>query len=551
MNGAELLVECLEAEGVKTVFGIPGEENADMMFALADSSIEVVLCRHEQAAAFMADVTGRLTGRPGVCFATLGPGATNLLTGVASAHFDRSPVIAITGQATTERTHRESHQNVDIVSMFTPVTKSSRRIEQPESIPEIVRDAFKTALAPKPGACHFELPENIAAAGAPPDVRPLPHEPVCRSAVSSDAVALAAEAIRSARRPVVLAGNGIARTGASDALASFAHRCGIPVLSTFMAKGVMARNDPASLMTVGLQARDSALCAIEEADIVITAGFDHIEYEPRLWNGEGTPIVHIDEAAAVADRHYPVAVEVVGAPATGLDAIADALTSESSEPPFDLEQYDELRAQIAADIHHHGDDATEGLIRPQKALCDLRGVLDPRDIVLCDVGAHKMWVARQFDADVPNTCLITNGFCSMAFAFPGAIAAKLAFPDRNVVAVAGDGGFLMNVQEMETARRLNLDLCVFVWEDHEYGLIKWKQQAKHGTHTDLTFTNPRWTDLASAFGWTAAQVSDSSDLKDALAAEIARPGPSLVVIPIDYRENQLLTERLGETVCPL
>lgn len=550
MNTAELFVQCLEAEGVTHIFGVPGEENADFMMALEGSAqIEFVLCRHEQGAAFMADVYGRLTGKPGVCLGTLGPGATNLVTGVADANMDRAPCIVITGQADSQRQHKESHQNMDVVAMFRPITKWAQPILHPRNVPEIVRKAFKIATTEKPGACHIELAEDIAA--QPVDgVAPLRVEPL-RRPVPDDKIADRAWAlIEQAERPIILAGNGCVRKRASHQLRAFAERTGIGVICTFMGKGSLDRHDENCLFTIGLQARDHASCAIDEADLVLTLGYDLVEYHPRLWNPDGDRrIVHVDFLPAEVDEHYHPEVEVVGDLAHTLWMLNER--AAASKTRFASPRQSAVRREMMAEFAAHKDDQTEGLIRPQKALWDAREVLGPDDVLLSDVGAHKMWIARYYQCEEPNTCLISNGFCSMGFALPGAIGAKIAHPERQVLAVCGDGGFLMNVQEMETATRLGTKIVVMIWEDHAYGLIAWKQQTHFGKHTDLAFTNPDFVALAESFGWDGFRVERAADLKGVLEQAFASERSALVVVPIDYRENQKLTERLGAIACPI
>ena len=548
MKASDLFVRCLEAEGVREIYGVPGEENADFMISLEDSPIEFVLCRHEQGAAFMAEVVGRLTGEPGVCLGTLGPGATNLITGVADGNMDRSPMVVLTGQADSKRQHKESHQAMDVVGMFDPVTKWAQPVRHADAIPEMVRKAFKLASAEKPGACHIELAEDIAEEST--DAAPLAPQRVRRAVPADKVIDQVFAALRKAQRPIILAGNGTVRKRASKQLREFVSRTGIGVASTFMAKGCVDMDDPNCLFTVGLQSKDLVTCAIDAADLVICIGYDMVEYHPRLWNpNRDKKIVNIDFIPAEVDEHYPVEVDVVGDLAHALWMLNERLDSEPLE--FDASQHQAVRRDMLAEFCEHADDDTEGAIRPQKALWDARQVLGPSDLLLSDVGAHKMWIARYYQCHEPNTCLIPNGFCSMGFALPGAIAASRVDPDRRVLAVCGDAGFLMNVQEMETAKRMGSNIVVMVWEDHAYGLIAWKQQNQFGRHTDLSFGNPDFVALAKAFGWKGHRVERSRDLAAALDAAFREEGPSLVVIPIDYGENQKLTERLGNIACPI
>jgi acetolactate synthase-1/2/3 large subunit len=549
-KASDLFARCLRTEGVQRVFGVPGEETSDLLLSLEQSALDFVLTRHEQGAAFMADVHGRLTGEAGVCLGTLGPGATNLVTGVANANMDRSPLVVITGQADSRRLHKESHQNMDVVGMFEPLTKWAWSIVNPDSIPEVVRKAFKIATTEKPGACHIELPEDIAALDAATE--PIPPQRLRRPVPDDKIVDRAWQAICAAKRPIILAGNGTIRRRASHQLRRFTRATGIGVLSTFMAKGCVDRHDPNCLFTIGLQARDVNLLPIDAADLVITLGYDMVEYHPRLWNPDGSKrLVHIDFLPAEVDHHYRVEVEVVGDLAHTLWMLNERAAAARSLPAWDTSAQRAARRTMNQEFFAHCDDDTRGSIRPQKAIWDARAVLGPHDIVLSDVGAHKMWIARYYQCDEPNTCLIPNGFCSMGFALPGAIAAKLVHPGRRVLAICGDGGFLMNAQEMETARRLGTNLVAMVWEDGGYGLIAWKQDSEFGRHTSLSFDNPDWVKLAESFGWAGFRVERSADLQGVLHKAFAANRPALVAVPIDYRENALLSERLGKLVHPL
>ncbi|MSP19697.1 MAG: acetolactate synthase large subunit [Bdellovibrionales bacterium] len=548
MTTAELFVSCLEREGVTTIFGVPGEENAHLMMALQNSSIKFVLTRHEQGAAFMADVYGRLTGEAGVCLATLGPGATNLVTGVADGNMDRAPMVVITAQAGMQRQHKESHQHMDVVAMFKPITKWAATVVHPDNIPEIVRKAFKLATTEKPGACHIELPEDIMKLCS--EKLPISPERLRRPVADNKIIDKAMALILNAKRPIILAGNGAIRKRASQQLQAFAAQTGIGVISTFMGKGAVPRSSPQCLYTVGLQAKDIVSCAIDASDLVISIGYDLVEYHPWLWNSKGDKqIIHVDFLPAEIDSHYLAKVEIIGDIAHTLWMFNERIKGKQFN--YDLKQQGVVRTQMFEEISAHKNDRTEGTIRPQKALWDVRQAMGPSDILLSDVGAHKMWTARYYAADDPNTCLISNGFCSMGFALPGAIAAKMVYPDRKVIAICGDGGFLMNVQEMETAKRIGANIVAMVWEDGGYGLIEWKQNNEFGKHTELSFGNPDWVKLADSFGWVGMRINNAIDLAPALNKAFSLNVPCLIVIPIDYRENALLTQRLGNIACPI
>jgi len=550
MKASDLFVKCLEEEGIEYIFGVPGEENADFMLSLENSEkIKFVLTRHEQGAAFMAEIYGRLTGNTAGCLGTLGPGATNLITGVADANMDRAPLLALTGQGSSQRLHKESHQIMDVVKMFEPVTKWATTILHQDNIPEITRKAIRLARSEKPGAVHIELPEDIAKLQT--TTKPLKPLRFRRAVTDDKIVDKAFELLKNARRPIILAGNGCIRKRASKQLRLFCEQTGIGVINTFMAKGCVDMDADYCLYTIGLQARDVVACALEAADVVLALGYDMVEYHPNLWNKEGERhIIHADFQPAEIDSDYHPETELVGDLAHTLWMLNERVAANGGLD-FDHSNQAATRRTMTDEIALHKDDDTEGSIRPQKVLWDCRQVMEPEDILLSDVGAHKMWIARHYHCHQPNTCLIPNGFCSMGFALPGAIAASLVHPDRRILSISGDAGYLMNVQEMETAKRLNTNIVTMIWEDHEYGLIAWKQENEFGRHTDLSFNNPDWLKLADSFGWHGHKVENSRDLVSTLEEAFDEEGPSLVVVTIDYRENMLLTERLGDICCPI
>lgn len=541
MKAAELLVRCLEHEGVQFVFGLPGEETLQLMDALLDSRIRFIGTRHEQGAAFMADVYGRLSGKAGVCLSTLGPGATNLLTGVVDAYLDRAPLVAITGQASLNRRHKESHQSIDVISMFKPVTKWNTSIPKAEVIPEAIRKAFKIAQTEKPGATHVELPEDVGEEqiGDASAVGPLFVQAPVMPEPSPAQVARAVRAIAGAQHPVILAGNGVIRGRAHEAVREFARRLQIPVLHTFMAKGVLPDSDPLSLYTIGLHMRDYAAIVMERADVVIALGYDFVEYAPCFWNARRDKrIVHVDVSPAEVDEHYIVEVGVLGDIRLSLEDIAEELSS------FDSPWAHASRKTVIDGFEAEADGAPSWPMRPQHVMRDLRAVLGPDDLVVCDVGAHKLWMARMFPCEVPNSCIISNGFAAMGIALPGALAAKLLYPHRRVMAVTGDGGFLMNSQELETAVRLGLPLIVLVWRDDGYGVIRWKQQIRFGRTSSVDFGNPDLVRYAQSFGAGGFRVTDPSELRPVLVEALQSKVPAVIDCPVDYTENLRLTERL-------
>ena len=513
------------------------------MMSLRESSIKFILTRHEQGAAFMAEVFGRLTGNLAGCLGTLGPGATNLITGVANANMDRAPMLVLTGQGATTRQHKESHQIMDVVEMYRPVTKWAHTITHADTIPEVVRKAVRLSRSEKPGAVLIELSEDIAKQET--DLTPLEPRKFRRPGADDKIADHAWDLIKNAKRPVIIAGNGMIRKRASKQLRKFCDQTGIGVISTFMAKGCVDMNADYCLFTIGLQQKDYVSLAVDDADLVITLGYDLVEYPPRLWNVDGKKcIVHIDFLPAETDAQYMPEVEVVGDLAHALWMLNERVERDGL-PKYELDHQRDVRKKMQEDFAAHADDETEGHIRPQKVLWDVRQALGPNDILFSGVGAHKMWIARYYHCHEPNTCIIPNGFCSMGLPLPGSIAADMVYPDRNIFAIAGDGDFLMNVQEMETARRLNSDITVMVWEDGGYGLISWKQDQEFGEHTDLAFGNPNWSDLAKSFGWECEVIENAKDLRSGIDRAISHDGPSLIVVPIDYRENMLLTKQLG------
>lgn len=544
MRASDLLVRCLEQEGVEYIFGLPGEETLHLLDSLSRSSIKLVLTRHEQGAAFMANVYGRLTGKAGVCFATLGPGATNLLTGVGDAFLDRSPLVAITGQAALSRVHKDAHQYVDVVEIFRPVTKWNARIERPENIPEMVRKAFRTAEMEKPGATHLELPEDVAAAEV--DVAPLTVTPLEYPRPSFAALQQAAALIRNARYPMLLAGNGVMRRHAAEQLTRLAHRLGVPVVHTFMGIGAIDYRDPLSLFAAGLHERDWVMCGLDKADVVIAVGYDQVEYEPGLWNGDrNKKIIHIDATPAQVDEYYQPVVEIVSEIGVALSSLVDVCSRD--QVPWGQGA---LREFILGELEEFQDDAGFPL-KPQKIIVDIRQALGEDDILISDVGAHKVWLARLFPAACTNTVLISNGFSAMGIAIPGAIAAKLVQPQRRVLAVCGDGGFLMTAQELETAKRLGLPFVVLVWNDGGYGLIGWKEIKRFGHSFGTSFGNPDFALFARSFGLPGWRVNSAAQLLPSLKEALAMDQPVVIEVPVDYGENMRLTQRLGKLTCPI
>lgn len=541
MTAAELLVRCLENEGVKYIFGIPGEENLDVMQALRNSSIQFITTRHEQGAAFMADVYGRLTGKAGVCLSTLGPGATNLVTGVADANSDGAPLVAITGQVDTNRMHITSHQFLDLVQMFTPITKRSKQIVRPDSINEIVRIAFKYAESEKPGAAHIDLPNDIAKLPVPedPNVMPMRHTAVHQELTGVADVEKAAGLIFQAEHPVILAGHSAVRAHAAEALTKFAEQLKIPVINTMMAKGIIPMDNRYSMGTMGIPQRDFQNVMLDNSDLVIAVGYDIVEFSPSKWNRtQNHKIIHLDVRPAHIHSLYQPQVQVVGDISDSLEKIAVRCHREN-EP----ELFFRLKELMLED--YSAAESDDGFpIKPQRVLHDIRQVLGREDILISDVGAHKMWIGRQYNCYHPNTCIISNGFASMGISVPGAIAAKLIYPEKKVLAVSGDGGFMMNCQEMETALRIGVPIVVMIFNDSGYGLIRWKQEDHFGSSCFTDFTNPDFVKFAESMGAKGYRIQSAEEIIPVLEDAFSQNVPCIIDCPIDYSENTRLSERL-------
>lgn len=536
MKAAQLLVSCLENEGVRFVFGLPGEENLELMDALRDSAIRFVLTRHEQAAAFMADVHGRLTGHAGVCLSTLGPGATNLVTGVADAFLDRAPLVAITAQANLAKIHRESHQYVDILQLFHPITKWNARVESADTVTEVVRKAFKLAEAERPGPTHIELPENIAEEEAGANLKPLPRERIRHPSSDRTSLEQAADLIGKAERPLILVGSGVIRNGASTELTKFAEDLHIPVAHTFMGKGAIPWTSPMNLLTIGVLPRDYELAGLDDSDLVICVGYDFVEYDPRSWNPHGDRrILHIDTLPAEISAHYVPAVEVTGEIRESLQVLR-----EQVQRPRAAGDVRRIRETILAKLESELANHERNLLKPQRILWDLREILGPDDLLISDVGAHKLLLGRFFRTLKPKTVIISNGLSAMGIAVPGGIAAKLQDPERRVVTLSGDGGFLMGVHELETAKRERTATVNLVFRDGGLGSIKWKQIAKFGRTVGTEFSNPDFEGLARSFGIRGFRVDDPSELSSILEEALELKVPSLVDLPVDYGDNPFL-----------
>ncbi len=536
MKASDLLVKCLENEGVEYIFGVPGEETLDLMESLRTSPIRFILTRHEQAAAFMADAYGRFTGKPGVCISTLGPGATNLLTGVADAFLDKSPLVAITGQADLKRIHKESHQYIDIVETYRSVTKWNGRIDFPDVIPEMVRKAFKVAATEKPGSVHLEFPENVAAlevdemyATMIAPIRPR------RSSPDRQSLRKAADLIEQAQFPVILSGHGVVRKDAGTRLQTFAELFCIPVVTTFMGKGGISAESNCCIGTIGLAQDRQITDVFSKADIIIAVGYDLVEYAPINWNPRlDKKIIHIDFTTSEVDLHYAPEIEIISDIRETLELLEGVLSTNKKG---------ECLINMRRDFI--GDFEREGTIdswppRPPRIIYGIRKVLGADDILISDVGSCKLWAAKFYPVYRNNTFILSNGFASMGFSLPSAIVAKLIYQGRNIVALCGDGGFMMNLQDLETACRLGLNIVVVIFNDNGYNLIKWKSEKKFGTSFGVSFCNPDFVRLAESFGAVGIKLESSKEFEDVLRDALTKTMPVIIDVPIDYGDNDMI-----------
>jgi acetolactate synthase I/II/III large subunit len=542
VSTAELMVRCLENEGVSHVFGIPGEENIHFVEALSRSSIRYVLVRHEQGASFMAETYGRLTGQAGVCSATLGPGAINLLLGTADAGTNSTPLIALSAQVGMNRSFKESHQGVDLVSMFAPVTKWSALIATPGAVPEMVRKAFKLAQTERPGAVYLAVPEDVETATAPADATPLPVNIPRPDEPSARQVERAAAILRGAVNPIVLAGHGATRAGAGPSLLRFAEALDISVATTFHGKGVLSDEAPQALGAVGFMRHDYVNFGFDRADVIVTVGYELQEFDPVRINPAGDKqIIHIHRFPAEVDRHYNVAVGLQSDIGHSLDSLAAAVDRK-----FGRREDDQRIRGLLTDELDRGRADDRFPMAPARIVADTRAALGRDDIVLVDTGALKMWMARLYPTYAPNTCLISNGLSTMAWSLPGAIGAKIARPESKVLVATGDGAFLMNSQEIETALREHIHMVILIWVDDAYGLISWKMDLELGHDVDTTFTNPDFVAYAESFGAVGYRIEAADQLLPTLRTALAAETVSVIACPVDYSTNLDLIRSLGE-----
>ncbi|NVK13616.1 MAG: acetolactate synthase large subunit [Rhodobacteraceae bacterium] len=543
-KASDLLVAALEAEGVEYVFGVPGEENLDLLESLRTSKIKLVLTRHEQGAGFMAATYGRLTGKPGVCMATLGPGATNLATPAAYAHLGAMPLIMITGQKPIKKSKQGRFQIIDVVGLFDPVCKMSRQIVHGNTIPALIREAFRVAEEERPGAVLLELPEDIAAEETDASVIPTHarHYAVPDEAVLTEA----AEMIRAAKMPLVLVGAGANRRKARSALCDFVEKVQIPFFNTQMGKGVVDESSDLFLGTAALSDGDYLHCAIERADLIINVGHDVVEKPPFFMTEGGTRVIHVNYKAAQVDQVYFPQAEVVGDLEGSITRLGDILGGPLD---FDRSFYQRMKAETDSHIAEGADDPRFPVI-PQRLVSDTRKVMGENDIIALDNGIYKIWYARNYKAYHPNTVLLDNALATMGAGLPSAMMAALLNPDRRVMAICGDGGFMMNSQELETAVRLGLNLVITVLNDSAYGMIRWKQAHEGFADWGLEFNNPDFVQYAASYGATGHRIERTEDLAPTFEAAFAAGGVHLIDVPVDYSENQrVLIDELAAKTC--
>ncbi|MBP1625697.1 MAG: acetolactate synthase [Holophagaceae bacterium] len=544
MKASDLMVKCLENEGVKYLFGVPGEENLDFVESLRHSKIQLVLTRHEQTAGFMAATIGRLTGVPGVCLSTLGPGATNLVTAAAYAQLGAMPMCMITGQKPIHSSKQGHFQIIDTVGMMRPLTKHTKQVVRGGRIPAIVRESFALASGERPGAVHIELPEDVAAEETA--AQPFPVHPVRRPDANEKAVATAAEWIEQAHSPLILLGAGANRKLVSKMLMQFVERTGIPFFSTQMGKGVLPEDHPLCLGTAALSDRDYLHCAIERSDLILNFGHDVVEKPPFFMKPGGTRVIHINFSEANVDDIYFPHLEVVGDIANAVWQLNERVRVS---PRWDFSYFMKVKTHMDAKIAERADSDSFPVL-PQRLVADVRGAMGPCDIVALDNGMYKIWFARNYRAWKPNTLLLDNALATMGAGLPSAMAAKMVYPERKVMAVCGDGGFMMNSQELETAVRLELDLVVLILNSSGYGMIKWKQAGMGFQDFGLDFGNPDFVKYAEAYGAHGHRINQTSELRPKLVECLNAKGVHVIEVAVDYSENtRVLTQELNEKAC--
>jgi acetolactate synthase-1/2/3 large subunit len=541
MKASDLFVKALEGEGVEYIFGIPGEENLDFLDSLSRSQIKLILTRHEQAAGFMAATYGRLTGKAGVCLSTLGPGATNFVTAAAYAQLGGMPMLMITGQKPVKHSKQGQFQIVDVVDMMRPLTKYTQQLVSAANIPSRVREAFRQAQEEKPGAVHLELPEDIAAEQT--DEAIISASLVRRPTAEEKSIQQAVDRISEAKHPLLIVAAGANRKLTCKILRSFVKKFGIPAVTTQMGKGVVDERDELFLGNAALSSGDFVHRAIEAADLMINVGHDVVEKPPFLMHADGVDVIHINFSTAAVDPVYFPQIEVVGDIANSIWQISELLTRQSH---WDFSRFMAIRAAGEEQVQEGSNDDRFPII-PQRLVADVRTATEGSGIVALDNGVYKIWFARNYKAHVPNTVLLDNALATMGAGLPSAMAAKIVHPDRMVTAVCGDGGFMMNSQELETAVRLGLHIVVLILRDNAYGMIKWKQANMGFANFGLDYGNPDFVKYAESYGAKGYRVSDTSDLLSILKSCHAEPGVHVIEVPVDYADNdRILNHEIKE-----
>ncbi len=547
MNASDLFVKALENEGVEIIYGVPGEENLDFLEAMRKSSIKLILTRHEQGAAFMAATYGRLTGKPGVCLATLGPGATNFVTGAAYAQLGGFPLVMITGQKPIKHSKQGQFQIIDVVSMMKPITKYAKQIVNVDMIPSMVREAFRLVIEERPGAALLELPEDIAAEAVEDDTTPIFNISKRRYAhADRDILDIAATMIKEAKHPLLMIGAGANRARIWDALSDFVERTDIPFATTQMGKGVVNGHSDKYLGTAALSDGDYVHCAIDRADLIINVGHDVVEKPPFFMVHGGTKVIHVNFKSAQVDNVYFPQLEVVGDIATSIQRIANRVEKTESH---DFSYFMKVRKHVIEHIEEGKDDVSFPM-KPQRFVADVRKSMPNDGIIALDNGMYKVWFARNYRTWCPNTVLLDNALATMGAGLPSAMEAARLYPERKVMAICGDGGFMMNSQEMETAVRLKLNLIVLILNDNSFAMIRWKQHAMGFEDFGLEFNNPDFVMYANSYGATGHRVESTESFVPLINQCFDDGGVHLIELPVDYSENnKVLIDELKERVC--
>ncbi len=546
MKASDLFVRSLEQEGVEYIFGVPGEENLDFLESLRESTIKLILTRHEQAAGFMAATYGRLTGKVGVCLSTLGPGATNFVTAGAYAQLGAMPLLMISGQKPIKKSKQGRFQILDVVEMMRPLTKFTKQVVHGNSIPVIVREAIRIAQEERPGAVHIELPEDIAAE----DCSAEPFEVLSPRRPQPDALAIdqAVEMIHSAQRPLLLIGAGANRNRTCKALTQFIEKTGLYFFNTQMGKGVADERHPCFLGTAALSTKDYLHCAIDRADLIINVGHDVIEKPPFFMEKGRSKVIHINHFFAQVDEVYFPQLEVVADIASSIEQITEKLAPQDC---WDFSYFQRVKQEVDSHVEDKSQNASFPII-PQYLVSQVRNIMPEDGIIALDNGVYKIWFARNYKAFSPNTVLLDNALATMGAGFPSAIGAKMVFPERKVLAICGDGGFMMNSQELETAVRLQLNLVLIVLRDNAYGMIKWKQAGMGFQDFGLDYGNPDFVKYAQSYGAHGHRVEQADQLRTILHSCLESLGVHLIEVPVDYSENeQVLIEELNAKTCIL